>query len=98
MRKDLVRKCFISGGAGVLGAGLLAGIYFGPVSWGESPQYALDQFIEAAVFVVLVLLAIGLQSALFALDRLIQASRWKLTIRQVHANQRVNKWELGRAS
>lgn len=77
MRKVIVRKYLIPAGAGILGAGLLAGIYFGIVSWAESPQHAWDQFRTEAIYVVPILLGFGLQSALFVI------LRWRLFVPQV---------------
>jgi hypothetical protein len=72
MRQDMVRKLLIPAGAAVLGVSLLAGVYFGLVSWAEGPQHALNQFRGEALYVVPILLGFGLQSALFVI------LRWRL--------------------
>ena len=43
-------------GAGLAGSGLLALLYFGIVSWAESPQHALDLFWEDRWIVIPIIL------------------------------------------
>lgn len=52
-------------GAGVAGAGLLTLLYFGIVSWAESPQHAVDLFWEDRWIVAPIILGFGVQSALY---------------------------------
>ena len=52
-------------GAGVLGAGLLTILYFGIVSWAESPQHAIELFWEDRWIVTPIILGFGIQSALY---------------------------------
>lgn len=65
MNWDLARRILIALGAGLLGAGLLAAVYFGIVSLAESTEHALDQFQREALYVIPLLVGFGLQSALF---------------------------------
>jgi len=52
-------------GAGLVGASLLTLIYFGIVSWAESPQHAIDLFWEDRWIVIPLILGFGVQSALY---------------------------------
>ncbi|MCA9872871.1 MAG: hypothetical protein KC441_04435 [Anaerolineales bacterium] len=52
-------------GAGVAGAGLLTLLYFGIVSWAESPQHAVELFWEDRWIVVPIILGFGVQAALY---------------------------------
>ncbi len=52
-------------GAGILGAGLLTSLYFGIVSWAESPAHALDLFWEDRWIVLPIILGFGVQAALY---------------------------------
>ena len=54
-------------GAFVLGSTLLAGLYFGIVSWAESFDYALDLFWEERWIVVPIILGFGVQMALYTI-------------------------------
>jgi hypothetical protein len=67
-----VRRFVLPVLAGVLGATLLAGVYFGIVSWVESPGHAWTQFREDALYVVPILLGFGFQTALYVV------LRWRL--------------------
>lgn len=49
----------------VVGAGFLTLLYFGIVSWAESPQHALDLFWEDRWFVLPIIIGFGVQSALY---------------------------------
>jgi hypothetical protein len=51
---------------GVLGSTALALLYFGIVSWAESPQHALDLFWEDRLIVIPILLGFGVQAGLYA--------------------------------
>ncbi len=46
---------------------LLSGIYFGIVSWAESPQHALDLFWQDRWIVVPIILGFGIQVALYTI-------------------------------
>lgn len=54
-------------GAGILGAGLLTLLYFGIVSWAESPTHALDLFWEDRWLVLPIILGFGVQAALYVI-------------------------------
>ena len=49
----------------VVGAGFLTLLYFGIVSWAESPQHALELFWEDRRFVLPIIIGFGIQSALY---------------------------------
>ena len=53
--------------AGVAGSGILALLYFGIVSWAESPQHALDLFWEDRWIVIPIILGFGVQAALYVI-------------------------------
>jgi hypothetical protein len=50
-------------GAGVLGSVFLTGLYFGIVSWAESPQHAADLFRDERRIVLPNVLGFGVQTA-----------------------------------
>jgi hypothetical protein len=54
-------------GAGLAGAGLLALLYFGIVSWAESPQHAVALFWQDRWIVIPIILGFGVQAALFTI-------------------------------
>jgi hypothetical protein len=54
-------------GAGLLGSTLLTGLYFGIVSWAESPQHAIDLFWEDRWIVTPIILGFGVQMALYTI-------------------------------
>jgi len=54
-------------GAGLAGTIFLAGLYFGLVSWAESPQHALDLFWEERWIVIPIILGFGVQMALYTI-------------------------------
>lgn len=54
-------------GAGLVGSALLAILYFGIVSWAESPQHALDLFWEDRWIVIPIILGFGVQMALYVI-------------------------------
>jgi hypothetical protein len=54
-------------GAFVLGSTLLAGLYFGIVSWAESFDHALGLFWEERWIVVPIILGFGVQMALYTI-------------------------------
>lgn len=53
--------------AGLASAGLLALLYFGIVSWAESPQHAVDLFWEDRWIVIPIILGFGVQAALYTI-------------------------------
>lgn len=56
--------------AGLAGALLLAGVYFGIVSWAESPQHAAELFWQDRWIVFPIILGFGVQSALYTILKL----------------------------
>lgn len=50
---------------GLLGALLLTGLYFGLVSWAESPEHALDFFLQDRWIVLPILMGFGVQVGLY---------------------------------
>jgi hypothetical protein len=53
--------------AGLVGSGLLAILYFGIVSWAESPQHAVDLFWEDRWIVMPIIVGFGIQMALYVI-------------------------------
>jgi hypothetical protein len=61
-----IRKRFLLPiGAGMAGAFLLTSVYFGIVSWAESPEHALEFFWQDRWIVFPIILGFGVQSALY---------------------------------
>jgi hypothetical protein len=56
-------------GAGLAGAVFLSALYFGIVSWAESPQHALELFWEERWIVIPIILGFGVQMALYTILR-----------------------------
>lgn len=56
--------------AGIGGALLLFGLYFGIVSWAESPRHALDFFWQDRWLVIPILLGFGIQVSLYSVLKL----------------------------
>jgi hypothetical protein len=54
-------------GAGMAGAMLLTALYFGIVSWAESPGHAIDLFWEDRWIVIPIILGFGVQMALYTI-------------------------------
>lgn len=54
-------------GAGLVGAMFLTGLYFGIVSWAESPQHAAELFWEDRWIVFPIILGFGVQMALYVI-------------------------------
>ncbi len=54
-------------GAGLAGAIFLTGLYFGIVSWAESPQHAAELFWQDRWIVFPILLGFGVQMALYVI-------------------------------
>lgn len=61
------KRIFWPTGAGLLGAMFLMGLYFGIVSWAESPQHAVDLFWEDRRIVLPIIVGFGLQMALYVI-------------------------------
>lgn len=55
---------------GLLGSALLTGLYFGIVSWAESPEHAIDLFWEERALVIPILLGFGVQAGLYSARRM----------------------------
>lgn len=56
-------------GMGIFGMLFLTGLYFGIVSWAESPQHAAELFWEDRWIVLPIILGFGLQAALYTILR-----------------------------
>ena len=54
-------------GAGIAGSLFLTALYFGIVSWAESPQHAIDLFWEDRWIVIPIILGFGIQMALYTI-------------------------------
>jgi len=61
------KRIFLPIGFGLLGALFLTSIYFGIVSWAESPEHALDLFWQDRWIVVPLILGFGIQVALYVI-------------------------------
>ena len=61
---SMARRYLPPATAGVFGALPLTGLYFGIVSWGESPYHALALFWEDRLIVTPLVLGLGVQVAL----------------------------------
>jgi len=53
--------------AGLAGSLFLTGLYFGIVSWAESPEHALDLFWQEKWIVIPIILGFGVQMALYTI-------------------------------
>lgn len=54
-------------GAGIAGILFLSGLYFGLVSWAESPQHAVQLFWDERWIVIPIILGFGVQAALYTI-------------------------------
>lgn len=54
-------------GAGFVGVLFLSGLYFGLVSWAESPQHAIQLFWDERWIVTPIILGFGVQAALYTI-------------------------------
>jgi len=54
-------------GAGFAGILFLSGLYFGLVSWAESPQHAVQLFWDERWIVIPIILGFGVQTALYTI-------------------------------
>jgi hypothetical protein len=52
---------------GLMGAALLTGLYFGIVSWAESPQHAVKLFWQDRWIVLPIILGFGVQAGLYTI-------------------------------
>jgi len=59
------KRFLLPGFSGLAGTLILAGIFFGIVSWAESPSHALELFWEDRWIVIPILLGFGVQVALY---------------------------------
>lgn len=66
------KRILIPLGAGIAGTLFLASIYFGLVSWAESPAHAVLFFWQDRWIVIPIILGFGIQAALYSI------LRWKL--------------------
>lgn len=64
------KRILIPIGAGLAGALLISGIYFGIVSWTESPRHALELFWQDRFIVIPIVLGFGVQAALYSILKL----------------------------
>ncbi|MHB1118970.1 MAG: hypothetical protein ACYC11_02805 [Bellilinea sp.] len=67
--RNLFRK-YIPVFVGIGGALLLFGLYFGIVSWAESPRHALEFFWQDRWLVIPILLGFGIQAGLYSVLKL----------------------------
>lgn len=61
------KRILLPVGAGFLGALFLTGLYFGIVSWAESPEHALEFFWQDRWIVIPIILGFGVQVALYVI-------------------------------
>jgi len=61
------KRFFLPVAAGLMGAALLTGLYFGIVSWAESPQHAVELFWEDRWIVFPIILGFGVQAGLYTI-------------------------------
>lgn len=54
-------------GAGIAGILLLSGLYFGIVSWAESPEHAVQLFWDERWIIIPIILGFGVQAALYTI-------------------------------
>lgn len=61
------KRILLPVGAGLLGASFLTGLYFGIVSWAESPEHALEFFWQDRWIVIPIILGFGIQVGLYTI-------------------------------
>jgi len=61
------KRVFLPLAAGIAGVVILTGLYFGIVSWAESPQHALELFWKDRWIVSPIVLGFGLQAGLYTI-------------------------------
>jgi hypothetical protein len=64
------KRILIPLGAGMLGAAFLTAVYFGIVSWAESPRHAVEFFWQDRWIVIPIILGFGVQAALYTILKL----------------------------
>ena len=64
------KRILIPLGAGVLGAAILTAVYFGIVSWAESPKHAIELFWKDRWIVIPIIVGFGIQAALYTILKL----------------------------
>src|SRR3990170_5961359 len=67
IRMKTKRRYLLPLAAGFAGALLLTGLYFGIVSWAESPQHAVEFFWEDRWIVFPIILGFGVQAGLYTI-------------------------------
>lgn len=68
--RSQIKRIFLPFLAGLAGVFFLAGIYFGIVSWAETPQHATELFWQDRWFVIPILIGFGTQTALYLILKL----------------------------
>lgn len=64
------KRILIPLGVGVLGAAFLTAIYFGIVSWAESPKHAIELFWQDRWIVIPIIVGFGIQAGLYTILKL----------------------------
>lgn len=64
------KRILIPLGVGVLGAAFLTAIYFGIVSWAESPKHAIELFWQDRWIVFPIIVGFGIQAGLYTILKL----------------------------
>lgn len=64
------KRILLPMGAGFVGAILLTGLYFGIVSWAESPAHAAEFFWQDRWLVLPIIIGFGIQAALYTILKL----------------------------
>lgn len=62
-----LQRIFWPLGAGLAGILFLSGLYFGLVSWAESPQHAVQLFWDERWIVIPIIVGFGVQAALYTI-------------------------------
>lgn len=63
----ITKRILWPAGSGIIGALFLTGLYFGIVSWAESPQHAAELFWDDRWIVSPIILGFGMQVALYVI-------------------------------
>lgn len=64
---SIKKRLLLPVAAGLMGAALLTGLYFGIVSWAESPRHAVELFWEDRWIVFPIILGFGVQAGLYTI-------------------------------
>lgn len=64
---SLTKRVLWPVGAGLVGVIFLTALYFGIVSWAESPQHALDLFWEESLIVLPIIIGFGVQVGIYTI-------------------------------